>query len=308
MTTRATGATRRSALGNLEDASEIVYLHIPKIEQELAAAKEGVAGSKIVEEEVGAEQIAAVISAATGIPAGRMLEGERERLLDMEGELGRRIIGQDEAVLAVSNAVRRARAGLSDPKPAHGQFSYAGADRGRQDRDGEVACRLSVRRRLGGASHRHVGIWRATRGGASHRGASGVCRLRAGRGAYRGGAAPALPGRAFRRGGEGAPGTPSTSFLQLLDEGHLTDGQGRRVNFANAIILFTSNIGAEHLLELEAGADSEDAREVVMAEVRGVFRPELLNRLDEILLFHRLAPEHMRDIVSIQFAPPGAPA
>ena len=287
--------------GNLEDASEIVYLHIPKIEQELAAAKEGVAGSKIVEEEVGTEQVAAVISAATGIPAGRMLEGERERLLDMEGELGRRIIGQDEAVLAVSNAVRRARAGLSEPNRPMGSFLMLGPTGvGKTEMAKSLAAFLfdddSAVLRIDMSEY-----------GEQH----AVARLI--------GAPPGYVG--YEQGGalteavrrrpyqvvlfdEVEKAHPDTFniFLQLLDEGHLTDGQGRRVNFANAIILFTSNIGAEHLLELEAGADSEDAREVVMAEVRGVFRPELLNRLDEILLFHRLAPEHMRDIVSIQFA------
>jgi ATP-dependent Clp protease ATP-binding subunit ClpB len=287
--------------GRLEAAAELAYSRIPAIEQELAAAKTAVSESEIVDEEVTGAQIAAVISSWTGIPVDKMLEGEREKLLAMESEIGRRIIGQDEAVAAVANATRRSRAGLSDPNQPMGSFLMLGPTGvGKTEMAKALAAFLFdnddavLRIDMSEYMEKHA-----------------VARLI--------GAPPGYVG--YEEGGslteavrrrpyqvvlfdevEKAHPDIFNVLLQLLDEGHLTDGQGRRVDFANTIVLLTSNIGADHLLALGDDEDSEAAREEVMAEVQATFRPEFLNRLDEVLLFHRLSPHHMGAIVDIQFA------
>ncbi len=287
--------------GRLEEAAELAYAQIPAIEQELGAAKAAVSESDIVDEEVTGAQIAAVISSWTGIPVDKMLEGEREKLLAMEGEIGRRIIGQDEAVSAVSNATRRSRAGLSDPNQPMGSFLMLGPTGvGKTEMAKALAAFLFdndsaiLRIDMSEYMEKHA-----------------VARLI--------GAPPGYVG--YEEGGslteavrrrpyqvvlfdeiEKAHPDIFNILLQVLDEGHLTDGQGRRVDFANTIILLTSNIGADHLLALDDGQDSDAARDAVMADVQSTFRPEFLNRLDEVLLFHRLSPDHMGDIVTIQFA------
>ena len=287
--------------GRLEAAAELAYSRIPAIEQELAAAKTAVSESEIVDEEVTGAQIAAVISSWTGIPVDKMLEGEREKLLAMESEIGRRIIGQDEAVAAVANATRRSRAGLSDPHQPMGSFLMLGPTGvGKTEMAKALAEFLFdnddavLRIDMSEYMEKHA-----------------VARLI--------GAPPGYVG--YEEGGslteavrrrpyqvvlfdevEKAHPDIFNVLLQLLDEGHLTDGQGRRVDFANTIVLLTSNIGADHLLALGDDEDSEAARKEVMAEVQATFRPEFLNRLDEVLLFHRLSPHHMGAIVDIQFA------
>jgi len=287
--------------GRLEEAAELAYAQIPAIEQELGAAKAAVSDSDIVDEEVTGAQIAAVISSWTGIPVDKMLEGEREKLLAMEGEIGRRIIGQDEAVSAVSNATRRSRAGLSDPNQPMGSFLMLGPT---------GVGKTEMAKALAGFLFDNDGaILRIDMSEYMEKHA--VARLI--------GAPPGYVG--YEEGGslteavrrrpyqvvlfdeiEKAHPDIFNILLQVLDEGHLTDGQGRRVDFANTIILLTSNIGSDHLLALDHGEDSEAAREAVMADVQSTFRPEFLNRLDEVLLFHRLSPGHMGDIVTIQFA------
>jgi len=287
--------------GRLEEAAELAYAQIPAIEQELGAAKAAVSESDIVDEEVTGAQIAAVISSWTGIPVDKMLEGEREKLLAMEGEIGRRIIGQDEAVSAVSNATRRSRAGLSDPNQPMGSFLMLGPT--------GVGKTEMAKALAGFLFDNDSAILRIDMSEYMEKHA--VARLI--------GAPPGYVG--YEEGGslteavrrrpyqvvlfdeiEKAHPDIFNILLQVLDEGHLTDGQGRRVDFANTIILLTSNIGADHLLALEDGEDSDAARDAVMADVQSTFRPEFLNRLDEVLLFHRLSPEHMGDIVTIQFA------
>ena len=287
--------------GRLEEAAELAYAQIPAIEQELGAAKAAVSESDIVDEEVTGAQIAAVISSWTGIPVDKMLEGEREKLLAMEGEIGRRIIGQDEAVSAVSNATRRSRAGLSDPNQPMGSFLMLGPT--------GVGKTEMAKALAGFLFDNDSAILRIDMSEYMEKHA--VARLI--------GAPPGYVG--YEEGGslteavrrrpyqvvlfdeiEKAHPDIFNILLQVLDEGHLTDGQGRRVDFANTIILLTSNIGADHLLALEDGEDSDAARDAVMADVQSTFRPEFLNRLDEVLLFHRLSPDHMGDIVTIQFA------
>ncbi|MEC8672461.1 MAG: ATP-dependent chaperone ClpB, partial [Pseudomonadota bacterium] len=287
--------------GRLEEAAELAYAQIPAIEQELGAAKAAVSDSDIVDEEVTGAQIAAVISSWTGIPVDKMLEGEREKLLAMEGEIGRRIIGQDEAVSAVSNATRRSRAGLSDPNQPMGSFLMLGPT--------GVGKTEMAKALAGFLFNNDSAILRIDMSEYMEKHA--VARLI--------GAPPGYVG--YEEGGslteavrrrpyqvvlfdeiEKAHPDIFNILLQVLDEGHLTDGRGRRVDFANTIILLTSNIGADHLLALEDGEDSDAARDAVMADVQSTFRPEFLNRLDEVLLFHRLSPDHMGDIVTIQFA------
>ena len=295
-------AQRQGQPGNLKKSELLLIPDIARRQQQIDAMKvEAANSSVVVDEDVGPAQIAQVISKATGIPTGRLLEGESERILGMEYEIGRRIIGQDDAVKAVSSAVRRSRAGLSDPNRPTGNFLMLGPTGvGKTEMAKSLAAFLFD-------DDAAVLRFDMSEYGEQH----SVARLIGAPPGYVGHEQGGALTEAVRRRpyqvvlfDEVEKAHPDTFniFLQLLDEGHLTDSRGKRVNFANTIILFTSNIGAEHILGLEDGADSESVRDEVMEEVRKVFRPELLNRLDETLLFHRLAPAHMRDIVAIQFA------
>ena len=287
--------------GRLEMAAELTYATLPALEQELAAAKDAVAESQLVDEEVTAPHIASVISSWTGIPVDKMLEGEREKLLGMEAIIGQRIIGQSEAVSSVANAIRRSRAGLADPHQPMGSFLMLGPTGvGKTELAKALAEFLFdnddavLRIDMSEYMEKHA-----------------VARLI--------GAPPGYVG--YEEGGslteavrrrpyqvvlfdeiEKAHPDIFNVLLQVLDEGHLTDGQGRRVDFANTLVLLTSNIGADHLLALGDGEDSDAARTAVMGDVQATFRPEFLNRLDEILLFHRLSQGDMGAIVTIQFA------
>ncbi|MBL6625213.1 MAG: ATP-dependent chaperone ClpB [Alphaproteobacteria bacterium] len=287
--------------GRLEAAAELAYGRLPGLEQELAAAKDAVSVSELVDEEVTDSQIAAVISSWTGIPVDKMLEGEREKLLAMEAAIGQRLIGQDEAVSAIANATRRSRAGLSDPNQPMGSFLMLGPTGvGKTEMAKALASFLfdndgaMLRIDMSEYMEKHA-----------------VARLIGAPPGYVGYEEGGTLTEAVRRRPyqvvlfdeiEKAHPDIFNILLQVLDEGHLTDGQGRRVDFANTIVLLTSNIGADHLLALDDSEDSDAARDAVMADVHSTFRPEFLNRLDEILLFHRLAPSHMGAIVSIQFA------
>ena len=286
--------------GRLEAAAELAYGRLPGLEQELAAAKDAVSVSELVDEEVTDSQIAAVISSWTGIPVDKMLEGEREKLLAMEAAIGQRLIGQDEAVSAIANATRRSRAGLSDPNQPMGSFLMLGPTGvGKTEMAKALASFLfdndgaMLRIDMSEYMEKHA-----------------VARLIGAPPGYVGYEEGGTLTEAVRRRPyqvvlfdeiEKAHPDIFNILLQVLDEGHLTDGQGRRVDFANTIVLLTSNIGADHLLALDDSEDSDAARDAVMADVHSTFRPEFLNRLDEILLFHRLAPSHMGAIVSIQF-------
>ena len=287
--------------GRLEAAAELAYGRLPGLEQELAAAKDAVSVSELVDEEVTDSQIAAVISSWTGIPVDKMLEGEREKLLAMEAAIGQRLIGQDEAVSAIANATRRSRAGLSDPNQPMGSFLMLGPTGvGKTEMAKALASFLfdndgaMLRIDMSEYMEKHA-----------------VARLIGAPPGYVGYEEGGTLTEAVRRRPyqvvlfdeiEKAHPDIFNILLQVLDEGHLTDGHGRRVDFANTIVLLTSNIGADHLLALDDSEDSDAARDAVMADVHSTFRPEFLNRLDEILLFHRLAPSHMGAIVSIQFA------
>ncbi|MFP4313259.1 MAG: ATP-dependent chaperone ClpB [Alphaproteobacteria bacterium] len=286
--------------GNWAKASEIKYGIIPKLEERLADA-EDVADTKgnLINEEVSEDDIAAIVSKWTGIPVDKMLEGERDKLLQMEENLKRRVVGQDQAVIAVSNAVRRARSGLQDPRRPIGSFLFLGPTGvGKTELTKALAEFLfdddsaMVRMDMSEYMEKHS-----------------VSRLIGAPPGYVGYEEGGVLTEAVRRRPyqvilfdeiEKAHPDVFNILLQVLDDGRLTDGQGRTVNFSNTVLIMTSNLGAEHLVNQEEGADVEEAREQVMAAVRAAFRPEFLNRMDEILLFRRLGREQMTGIVDIQ--------
>ena len=287
--------------GKLEAAAELTYAKLPALEQEFAAAKDAVAESQLVDEEVTAPHIASVISSWTGIPVDKMLEGEREKLLGMEAIIGQRIIGQSEAVSSVANAIRRSRAGLADPHQPMGSFLMLGPTGvGKTELAKALAEFLFdnddavLRIDMSEYMEKHA-----------------VARLIGAPPGYIGYEEGGSLTEAVRRRPyqvvlfdeiEKAHPDIFNVLLQVLDEGHLTDGQGRRVDFANTLVLLTSNIGADHLLALDDDQDSDVARTAVISDVQAMFRPEFLNRIDEILLFHRLSQGDMGAIVTIQFA------
>ena len=284
--------------GELENAGELQYSLIPGLEEKLTAA-ESSEGHSMVQESVTGEQIASVVSRWTGIPVDKMMQGEREKLVEMEERLGTRVIGQEEALAAVSNAVRRARAGLQDATRPLGSFLFIGPTGvGKTELtkalaeflfDDEAALlRIDMSEymekhavaRLIGAPPGYVGY---DEGGAL---------------------TEAVRRRPYQvilfDEVEKAHPDVFNILLQVLDDGHLTDGQGRTVDFRNTLIILTSNLGAEILANQEEGHDSTELKDVVMEAVRAAFRPEFLNRLDEIVLFHRLFRDHMDAIVDIQ--------
>jgi ATP-dependent Clp protease ATP-binding subunit ClpB len=286
--------------GDLARAGELAYGVIPNFERELAELETGEA-ARMLDEAVGESHIASVVARWSGIPVEKMLEGEREKLLQMENSLRRRLIGQDEAVIAISNAVRRARAGLQDGDRPIGSFMFLGPTGVGKT---ELAKALAefmfddesalVRIDMSEYMEKHS-----------------VARLV--------GAPPGYVG--YEEGGvltetvrrrpyqvvlfdemEKAHSDVFNILLQVLDDGRLTDGQGRTVDFRNTVIIMTSNLGGELLAAQPDGEDSSAVREPIMDIVRAAFRPEFLNRLDEIILFHRLSRENMDAIVEIQIA------
>ncbi|CAM3056310.1 ATP-dependent Clp protease ATP-binding subunit ClpB [Paracoccus aminovorans] len=284
--------------GNLARAGELSYGIIPGLEKKLADS-EGPDEGPMVEEAVRPEQIAEVVERWTGIPTSKMLEGEREKLLKMEEVLGKRVIGQSEAVTAVSNAVRRARAGLNDPKRPLGSFLFLGPTGvGKTELTKAIAEYLfdddsaMVRIDMSEFMEKHS-----------------VSRLIGAPPGYVGYDEGGVLTEAVRRRPyqvvlfdevEKAHPDVFNVLLQVLDDGQLTDGQGRTVDFKQTLIILTSNLGAQALSALPDGADSSQARTQVMDAVRAHFRPEFLNRLDEIIIFHRLTRENMDGIVKIQ--------
>jgi len=285
--------------GDLQKAGELAYGAIPNLEKELKAAENAQNSTSMVEETVSAEMIAQVVSRWTGIPVDSMLEGERERLLRMEDELAKRVVGQSEAVAAVSRAVRRARAGLQDPNRPMGSFIFLGPTGvGKTELTKALAEFLfqdetaMVRLDMSEFMEKHS-----------------VARLIGAPPGYVGYEEGGVLTEAVRRRPyqvilfdeiEKAHPDVFNVLLQVLDDGRLTDGQGRTVDFRNTLIIMTSNLGAEFLTKLNDDEDVEKAREEVMAVVRASFRPEFLNRVDEIILFHRLARKEMDAIVDIQ--------
>ena len=283
--------------GNLAKAGELAYGVIPGLEKKLQEA-EGEA-SPMLEEAVTESHIAQVVSRWTGIPVDKMLEGEREKLLQMEAAIGKRVVGQKEAVEAVSTAVRRARAGLQDPNRPIGSFMFLGPTGvGKTELTKALASFLfddeqaMVRMDMSEYMEKHS-----------------VSRLIGAPPGYVGYDEGGALTEAVRRRPyqvvlfdeiEKAHPDVFNVLLQVLDDGRLTDGQGRTVDFRNTLIVMTSNLGSEYLVALGETQDAEDARKDVMDVVRASFRPEFLNRLDEIILFHRLKRENMAAIVDIQ--------
>ena len=286
--------------GDLAKAGELSYGVIPGLERQLEDAQ-AASSSAMLREEVTSEDIAAVVSRWTGIPVDRMLEGEREKLLAMEEALGKRVIGQKEAVEAVSRAIRRARAGLQDPNRPLGSFLFLGPTGvGKTELTRALAGFLfdddsaMVRIDMSEFMEKHS-----------------VARLIGAPPGYVGYEEGGVLTEAVRRRPyqvvlfdevEKAHGDVFNVLLQVLDDGRLTDGQGRTVDFTNTIIILTSNLGSQFLTGLADDQSVESVEPQVMEIVRAHFRPEFLNRLDEIILFHRLGPSHMGPIVDIQVA------
>ncbi|TAV50589.1 ATP-dependent chaperone ClpB [Rhizobium leguminosarum] len=286
--------------GEFQRAGELTYGVIPDLEKQLVDAEkqDGDRGA-MVQEVVTPDNIAHVVSRWTGIPVDRMLEGERDKLLRMEDELAKSVIGQGDAVQAVSRAVRRARAGLQDPNRPIGSFIFLGPTGvGKTELTKALARFLfddetaMVRMDMSEYMEKHS-----------------VARLIGAPPGYVGYDEGGALTEAVRRRPyqvvlfdeiEKAHPDVFNILLQVLDDGRLTDGQGRTVDFRNTMIIMTSNLGAEYLTQLRDGDDSDTVREQVMEVVRGHFRPEFLNRIDEIILFHRLKREEMGAIVDIQ--------
>jgi len=286
--------------GEYQRAGELAYGRIPELEKRLAEIEAKENSGEMMEEAVTANHIAQVVSRWTGVPVDKMLEGEKDKLLRMEDSLGNRVVGQAEAVHAVATAVRRSRAGLQDPHRPMGSFMFLGPTGvGKTEltkalaeylfNDETAMVRLDMSEymekhsvsRLIGAPPGYVGY---DEGGAL---------------------TEAVRRRPYQvvlfDEIEKAHPDVFNVLLQVLDDGRLTDGQGRTVDFRNTLIIMTSNLGSEFLVNQPEGEDTSAVREQVMGTVRAHFRPEFLNRVDEIILFHRLQKSEMGRIVEIQF-------
>ena len=287
--------------GEYQRAGELAYGEIPQLEKALAEIEEQGDSAGMVEEAVTPDHVAQVVSRWTGVPVDRMLEGEKEKLLRMEEVLGTRVVGQREAVEAVSTAVRRARAGLQDPNRPIGSFMFLGPTGvGKTELTKALASFLfdddsaMVRLDMSEYMEKHS-----------------VARLIGAPPGYVGYEEGGALTEAVRRRPyqvvlfdevEKAHPDVFNVLLQVLDDGRLTDGQGRTVDFRNVLIIMTSNLGSEYLVNQPEGQDSEAVRDEVMGVVRHAFRPEFLNRIDDIILFHRLRRADMGAIVDIQMA------
>lgn len=291
--------------GQFDKLAELQYGSLPELEGRLKTAEDAKEHTdqtkpKLLRTEVGAEEIAEVVSRATGIPVARMMQGEREKLLNMEDSLGQRVVGQDEAVTLVSDAIRRSRAGLSDPSRPYGSFLFLGPTGvGKTELTKALASFLFdaedhlIRIDMSEFMEKHS-----------------VARLI--------GAPPGYVG--YEQGGylteavrrkpysvilfdeiEKAHADVFNVLLQVLDDGRLTDGQGRTVDFRNTVIIMTSNLGAHHIQEM-VGSPYEAVKQVVWEEVKTAFRPEFLNRIDEIVVFHALGAAQIKAIAKIQLA------
>ncbi|GAA4749147.1 ATP-dependent chaperone ClpB [Sphingomonas daechungensis] len=286
--------------GDLAKAGELQYGRIPELEKQLSEAQAAVKGA-MLREEVTAEDIASVVSRWTGVPVERMMEGEREKLLQMEKLIGARVIGQEDAVKAVAAAVRRSRAGLQDPNRPLGSFLFLGPTGvGKTELTKALAeflfddASAMVRIDMSEFMEKHA-----------------VARLIGAPPGYVGYEEGGVLTEAVRRRPyqvvlfdevEKAHGDVFNVLLQVLDDGRLTDGQGRTVDFSNTIIILTSNLGSQYLAGLGEDEPADKVEPQVMEVVQAHFRPEFLNRLDEIILFHRLSAGHMGPIVDIQVA------
>ena len=285
--------------GDWQAMSEIQYGKIPALEAQLKSSeKSEVKKNKLLRTQVGAEEIAEVVSRATGIPVSKMMQGERDKLLKMEDRLHERVVGQDEAVRLVSDAIRRSRSGLSDPNRPYGSFLFLGPTGvGNTELCKALAAFLFdsedhlIRIDMSEYMEKHS-----------------VSRLI--------GAPPGYVG--YDEGGqltelvrrkpysvilfdevEKAHPDVFNALLQVLDEGRMTDGQGRTVDFKNTVIVMTSNLGS-HMIQQMADSDYEVVKLAVMGEVKSHFRPEFVNRIDEVVVFHGLADDNIRTIARIQ--------
>jgi ATP-dependent Clp protease ATP-binding subunit ClpB len=287
--------------GDWQKMSEIQYGKIPALEAQLGKAEKGekkAGKAKLLRTQVGAEEIAEVVSRATGIPVSKMMQGEREKLLHMEARLHERVVGQDEAVRLVSDAIRRSRSGLSDPNRPYGSFLFLGPTGvGKTELCKALAAFLFD-------SEEHLIRIDMSEYMEKH----SVARLI--------GAPPGYVG--YDEGGqltelvrrkpysvilfdevEKAHPDVFNALLQVLDEGRMTDGQGRTVDFKNTVIVMTSNLGS-HMIQSMADSDYEVVKLAVMGEVKTHFRPEFVNRIDEVVVFHALADDNIRSIARIQ--------
>ncbi len=287
--------------GEYQRAGELAYGKIPELEKQVKTIEEKGDKGDLVDEAVTQNHVAQVVSRWTGVPVDTMLEGEREKLLRMEQELATRVVGQADAVKAVSTAVRRARAGLQDPNRPIGSFMFLGPTGvGKTELTKALASYLfddetaMVRMDMSEFMEKHS-----------------VARLIGAPPGYVGYDEGGALTEAVRRRPyqvvlfdeiEKAHPDVFNVLLQVLDDGRLTDGQGRTVDFRNTLIIMTSNLGAEFLVNQPEGEDTDQVRNEVMSVVRSAFRPEFLNRVDEIILFHRLKREEMGAIVHIQLA------
>jgi len=289
--------------GNLAKAGELAYGVIPDLEKRIKSADDpngdGKPDNPMVEEVVMPSHIAGVVSRWTGIPVDRMLEGEREKLLGMEAQLGKRVIGQAEAVEAVAKAVRRARAGLQDPNRPIGSFMFLGPTG-----VGKTELTKSLAQFLFDDEHALVRLDMS-----EFMEKHSVARLIGAPPGYVGYDEGGVLTEAVRRRPyqvvlfdeiEKAHPDVFNILLQVLDDGRLTDGQGRTVDFRNTLIIMTSNLGSEFLVNLKDGESVELVRGKVLDVVKASFRPEFLNRIDDIIVFHRLQRDHMGAIVDIQ--------
>jgi ATP-dependent Clp protease ATP-binding subunit ClpB len=286
--------------GALDKVAEIQYGKLPQLEQQLHAAEAGDHKQefKLLRKEVGAEEIAEVVSRATGIPVAKMMQGEREKLLGMEAYLHRRVVGQDEAVRLVSDAIRRSRAGLADPNRPYGSFLFLGPTG-----VGKTELCKALAEFLFDSDEHLIRIDMS-----EYMEKHSVARLL--------GAPPGYVG--FEEGGqlteqvrrkpyslilldevEKAHPDVFNVLLQVLDDGRMTDGQGRTVDFKNTVLVMTSNLGSHEIQRL-SGQEYDVVKDAVMAEVRKAFRPEFVNRIDEIVVFHALGAQNIQAIAKIQ--------
>jgi ATP-dependent Clp protease ATP-binding subunit ClpB len=285
--------------GEYQRAGELAYGRIPELEKKLASTEASDGKGAMVEEAVTANHVAQVVSRWTGVPVDRMLEGEKEKLLRMEEQVARRVVGQKEAVQAVSTAVRRARAGLQDPHRPMGSFMFLGPTG-----VGKTELTKALAEFLFADEHALLRIDMS-----EYMEKHSVARLIGAPPGYVGYEEGGALTEAVRRRPyqvilfdeiEKAHPDVFNVLLQVLDDGRLTDGQGHTVDFRNTLIVMTSNLGSDYLVNQPDGQDTDAVKDQVMTVVRAAFRPEFLNRVDEIILFHRLKKADMSRIVDIQ--------
>jgi len=290
--------------GDFNRVAELQYGRLPELEKRLHEAQakeaqgEGASGNKLVRTQVGAEEIAEVVSRATGIPVAKMMQGEKDKLLQMEDKLHERVVGQDEAIGAVANAIRRSRSGLSDPNRPTGSFLFLGPT---------GVGKTELCKALAGFlfdSEDHLIRVDMSEFMEKH----SVARLIGAPPGYVGYDEGGYLTEAVRRKPysvllldevEKAHPDVFNVLLQVLDDGRLTDGQGRTVDFKNTVIVMTSNIGS-HLIQAMVGQDYDDVKDAVWGELKNHFRPEFLNRIDETVVFHGLDAQHIASIARIQ--------